>query len=390
MTNLRIGNFFETPEPDYDQPGCFTWKEFYDFRNHVLRVLRRFGSAGPMGEVDLSVDADDEPEFEDTIVKDPDFFVVDDMYNEHDRLCIVECDPEHIKSDLIQSLSQMAIGFPDWYVSFSLGDSGLRVSAETMLRGGRRFWDCETLEQIAERCARPVDYGLAGPFPEAMYSLWVAVVSGEFRSSMAYAEPPDRQWTEAILSLQDMCARQADGHLRSFAYDQIRYDIHPETRRQLVLRFLGEVSSFSPERLTAAKRNVEKDAGEALSNALDQDDKVSLARRISLGQQAVAARLNGEEVVFWWPNVVHSIGSPSEELRLVLVAELRGHLKDSNPMIQLSAVFGLALLRINDIASVVDEVAKANGHWFTNQKLTIWLEKLKAGSTSYPSGLSLA
>jgi hypothetical protein len=117
MASLQFGSFFDIPPTDYNQPVLFRWKDFYDFRNHALRVLTRFGTAGPMGEVDLSVDRKDEPEFADTIVDDPDFFVVDDMYNEHDRLSIVECDPRHITVDLILALSDMELAFPGWWVN---------------------------------------------------------------------------------------------------------------------------------------------------------------------------------------------------------------------------------------------------------------------------------
>jgi hypothetical protein len=55
MHASRIGDYLEMLETDYEQPALFTWKEFYNFRNHVLRVLRVFGSAGPMGDVDLSL-----------------------------------------------------------------------------------------------------------------------------------------------------------------------------------------------------------------------------------------------------------------------------------------------------------------------------------------------
>jgi hypothetical protein len=138
MTTVRIGSFFAIPVTDHDQPALFTWQEFYDFRNHVIRVLRRFASAGPRGEVDITIESG-EPEFDKNVIDDPAFFVVDDMYNEHDKLCRIECAPEHIDSNLIRSLMEMVSGFPGWWAVFSLRDSGLRISAESVLKGGRTF-----------------------------------------------------------------------------------------------------------------------------------------------------------------------------------------------------------------------------------------------------------
>ena len=63
MNTLRIGSYYEVPQMAYEQPPLVTWRDFYDFRNHVIRLLRVFGTAGPMGEVDRSADEDDWPCF---------------------------------------------------------------------------------------------------------------------------------------------------------------------------------------------------------------------------------------------------------------------------------------------------------------------------------------
>ena len=104
MRTIRIGNYFEIPKIDHEQPAMVTRQEFYNFRNHVLRVLRVFGTAGPMGEVDLSVAEEDQPSFSSEIIDNPAFFVVDDMYNEQDRISIVECAPTNIDAVVIESL----------------------------------------------------------------------------------------------------------------------------------------------------------------------------------------------------------------------------------------------------------------------------------------------
>ena len=43
MGSIRLGGYFEQ-RVNYEQPVLFTSKDFYNFRNHVLRVLRLFGS----------------------------------------------------------------------------------------------------------------------------------------------------------------------------------------------------------------------------------------------------------------------------------------------------------------------------------------------------------
>jgi hypothetical protein len=386
MTNLRITDESEIPEPNYDQPEDFGWREFYDFRNHVIRVLRRFGSAGPCGEADLSVNDDDAPAFEEAVVRHPDFFVVDDMYNEHDRISLVESDPKHINAEVIVVLAEMASAFPGWRVVLKLGDCGLDVFEVKVIAGGRRFWGCDTVEELASRCARPVNYGPPLPFRETMYPLWLAVVAGEFESSRAFPTPPDREWQEAIRALDNMIRReQAGSPLSSFAYDRIRCDLHPHTRLQFVQRFLQDIASHPHTRIEQARMNILKDAGEAMSASPNSGDRVALARSVSTAQNSVATWSKPNDIVFWWPYVISAIGEPEEALALILAAEIRALLNNPNSWIQLSAVFGLALLRIEDIAGVVDAAVKSNPNWSMNEPLRDWLRRLRRGATMYPS-----
>jgi hypothetical protein len=389
MASIQIGDYFEKPDVNYEQPPLFTWKDFYNFRNHVLRVLRRFGSAGPMGEVDLSIDTDDEPSFGDDTVDEPDFFVVDDMYNEHNRLSMVECDPSHISAALLSTLSQMTQSFPGWWVSFSLGDSGLFVTSETVLVGGRRFWDCRSLQEIADRCSKSVDFGPPEPVSESTYALWITVISGRFNANTEIPSAPSRQWAEVICSLKELVNKRDDRQLTSHAYDQIRNDLHPDTRRQLILRLLAEISGFPADQIKAAMRNIQKDLGQALSDSKTIEENAALATRISSGLDAIADKLDGGDVVTWWANVLHREKEPSEELVRVLNTELRSELRSSNPLIQLGSVFGLARLSASDIASVVDEASSTHPEWSANPLLTAWLRKLKTGSTTYPDGQML-
>src|ERR1700722_8629678 len=204
MHTIRIGNYLEMPDMNYEQPALFTWRDFYNFRNHVLRVLRVFGTAGPMGEVDLSVAEEDQPSFSSEIVESPVFFVVDDMYNEHDRISIVECNPANIDAVVIESLCAMMLMFPGWRVSFSLGDSGLLVSSDAVLVGGRRFWDCASVSEVSERCQRPVDFGPSEPLPDSMNHLWRSILVGDIDRKVELPGEASRQWVEIVRSLNAM------------------------------------------------------------------------------------------------------------------------------------------------------------------------------------------
>ncbi len=301
---FRIGSDLEIEETDYSQPARFGWREFYDFRNHVIRVLGGFGSVGPSGEADLSAGDDDELEFE-RGARHPDFFVVDDMYNEHDQLSLVECDVKLVCAGLIHSMVEMACGFPGWRVVMNMGDSGLRIYGDRVLVGGRRFWDCSTIEELGARCGMPVEFESPPPSVGSMYPLWVDVICGEFGSASSYAAPQNREWQEAVHALEHMRTGKAGG-LKRNAYDRIRYDLHPLTRRDFTARLLSEASSLSVERLRAASRNLIHEAGDGLTTG-SADERRRLAGLISQGQCAAVNAIEATDVVFWWPNPTFAV-----------------------------------------------------------------------------------
>src|SRR5579871_613094 len=384
MRTIQIGNYLDMPEMDYDQPALFTWKEFYNFRNHVLRVLRVFESAGPMVEVDLSADEEDEPSWSAEILQDPAFYVVDDMYNEHDKISIVECNPVHVDAVVIESLCAMMLMFPGWWVSFGLGDSGLRVSSDTVLVGGRRFWDCTSVMEVSERCQKPIDFGPSEPLSDSMNEFWRTIILGGIDQTVQFPIAPSRQWADIIQSLEVMRSRRKDGRLTSFAYDQVRNDLHPQTRRELLLRLLQYLPSFSHEILDAAKRNIQQDLGQALADSISPGEANELTHKIWSSLEATSRKFAQNEIVNWWADILWKVEEPSSWLKNILEHEMRIRVNDSNPSIQLSALFGLAKIQAKDISFLVDGAMSTRPKWRDNLMLMSWLGELKLGRSPYP------
>ena len=384
MHTIRIGDYFEIPKIDYEQPALVTWREFYNFRNQVLRVLRVFGTAGPMGEVDFSVAEEDQPSFSSEIVDNPAFFVVDDMYNEQDRISIVECAPTNIDAVVIESLCAMMLMFPGWQVSFGLGDSGLAVFSDAVLVGGRRFWDCTSVLDVYERCQKPVDFGPSEPLPDSMHYLWRNIVIGGIDRTVQLPAPTSKQWAEIVRSLEAMRSQRKDGRLTTSAYDQIRNDIHPQTRRELLLRLLPDLRAFSPEMLLAAKRNIQKDSGKALADSASPVEARELTQEIWSSLEATCGKFGQSEIVNWWADILCNVNEPSDWLKNVFEHEMCIRTNHSNPQIQLSALFGLATIHAADISFLVDNAMSTRPEWKANLLIMNWLGKLKQGKTSYP------
>jgi hypothetical protein len=119
---------------DYSAPQ-YTWKEFYRFRNALLRVLKPYGTIGPMGELPILEDWETSERAwnNEDASSNPDFFVVSDMYNQHDRWNRVEASASLVSADLLQDVIAMLWAFPKWSVYFFAG--------------------ARSIEEVSERCA---------------------------------------------------------------------------------------------------------------------------------------------------------------------------------------------------------------------------------------------
>jgi hypothetical protein len=84
---------------------------------------------------------------------DPDFFVVADMWNEHDRWNRVEASPWLLNSRLLHELILMVQGWPGWCVYLALTQGGLTVLGDRILYEGDLFAGASTVEDLGQRCA---------------------------------------------------------------------------------------------------------------------------------------------------------------------------------------------------------------------------------------------
>jgi hypothetical protein len=285
---------------------------------------------------------------------------------------------------VIESFAAMMRAFPGWRVHFALGDSGVVISSDAVLVGGRRFWDCGSIVELSERCQKPVDFGPSEPLDDSMNRLWRNILTGGIDRTVQFPLAPSRQWAEIIRSLEAMRSQRKDGRLTSFAYDQVRHDLHPYTRRELLARLFRDLPTVSQEMLTAAKRNIQKDSGMAIADCASVREASELIGQIWSGIETMSGSFDHSEVVNWWADLLHEVKDPADWLRQVLEDELRVRVRHTNPLFQLSALFGLARLGTRDIAFLVDDAMTTRPEWKTNPKLIKWLEDLRMKRRSYP------
>jgi hypothetical protein len=138
---------------DKSGPPLFTWREYYTFRNELLRVLQPYGTAGPMGETPILDDWEASEHAWRDGTSNPDFFVVSDMYNEYDRWNRVEASPWFVNTQLLHDLIAMVQQWPGWCVYLALVQGGLTVLGDRILYEGDLFAGASSVPELGERCA---------------------------------------------------------------------------------------------------------------------------------------------------------------------------------------------------------------------------------------------
>jgi hypothetical protein len=240
------------------------------------------------------------------------------------------------------------------------------------------------MEEIADRCSRPIEYGEATIASDAIYKTWVEIICGEFMPLTSDIDSTEKQWIEVLETLRNLAQKSPlRGHSR-FAYDAVRHDIHPETRRNIVIRLLDDISTGSIVPTEDALSNFQRDIGHALVNSHSEEQSASLAHLGSIAQRALIGKLDATAIVLWWANILSSTRTADGDLRRLLVSELFSLAAGPPALIQLSGIFGLARLRVGGIDSLIDDAIEANKQWLTNEPLMKWLRQLRTGIAIYP------
>jgi hypothetical protein len=138
---------------DRSRGPLFTWREYYSFRNTLLRVLQSYGTVGPMGEMPILDDWESSEDAWPVATTDPDFFVVGDMWNDYDRWNRVEASPWLVTTTLLYDLIMMLQLWPGWCVYLALTQGGLTVLGDRILYEGELFAGASSIEELGQRCA---------------------------------------------------------------------------------------------------------------------------------------------------------------------------------------------------------------------------------------------
>lgn len=145
---------FDSSDCDGDASvPCVTWQQYYGFRNAILKALRPLGSVGPMGECLIADEGDGPPGPWPVECDEPDFFVVDDWYNDWEFFIRIETHSRRISKEFIHALVSVLSAMPRrWAAGIDVGDGYLLLYADRLMTDGPRFEHCDSMGDVIAAC----------------------------------------------------------------------------------------------------------------------------------------------------------------------------------------------------------------------------------------------
>jgi hypothetical protein len=148
----RVRHFTDAEMPgERELPHNVRWQDYHSVRNSVLDALRHFGTVGAMGKATITDGDEGAPGPWPVETLEPDFLVVDDMWNNWDRRVSVEVEqPQLVTLPVLHALREMiARDHPDWGVGVATEDGYILVTASEVLVKGSAYDSCETIRDVA-------------------------------------------------------------------------------------------------------------------------------------------------------------------------------------------------------------------------------------------------
>ncbi len=148
---LRLRKDAGYAAPDGSASGPLTQAEFDSVRRSVQSALLEHGTVWPL---DAGVGPDDYERCD-----DPDFWVVDDWWSDTQKFVMVQTRPGCISRPIVSALHDVCCQSSGWGVACTLFRREKRVGYLLFLDGcvmrqGRMFWRCGSIEQLLNSCRR--------------------------------------------------------------------------------------------------------------------------------------------------------------------------------------------------------------------------------------------
>lgn len=151
---IKIEYYSANRIPDEKSEHQFiSWQLYNQVRNDVVRFCRLFGEIGPMGEAVITNEIDGPNDWERDASSDPDFFIVDDQYNDCERYVYVEPKSEKISEDWLLGLMGVLKRWPGWGAGIGVDkEAYILIFAEKIMITGLMLEKCKSIDEIVKIC----------------------------------------------------------------------------------------------------------------------------------------------------------------------------------------------------------------------------------------------
>jgi hypothetical protein len=131
-------------------PHDVRWQDYHGARNSALEALRAFGTVGPMGMASITSDGAGPPEPWPVETINPQFFVVDDMWNDWDRVVKIEVeDPRLISLDALCALrAKLRQEHPGWTYVVAGIRGYVRITADAIMVEDSELTGCASVGEV--------------------------------------------------------------------------------------------------------------------------------------------------------------------------------------------------------------------------------------------------
>ena len=160
---LRVVPYTRDRIPNLYPGGELPWQVYHTVRNALVRVCRRYGPTGPMGE--LTIDDNEENLMEylaatdlqawESGDDDPMYWIIDDQYN-HERYCYAELhgnDP--FSAGWLLSVTMTLRDYDGWALGIvNIPDNYVLVFGNKLLVKGRQLSRCRSASEVVEAVGR--------------------------------------------------------------------------------------------------------------------------------------------------------------------------------------------------------------------------------------------
>jgi hypothetical protein len=167
LDSLKVVTFTEDRIPNEYPGGDLPWQVYHSVRNALVRVCRRYGPTGPMGEVKIVEDVSDpymqlaeDRDFWEQGDADPTYYIIPDQYN-HERYCYAELfgdDP--FNPGWLLSVSATLQEQKGWGLAIgNIPNSYVLIFGKKLMVKGRKLSGCKSASEVVEVVRRLLKTG---------------------------------------------------------------------------------------------------------------------------------------------------------------------------------------------------------------------------------------